>query len=274
MARPHLWRPVRCLGRFPHPRRGGDSFPSQFTRLTGTPTLNRGVGGQTSTQIRTRFFAEPELFGERAIFWVGRNNYFFPDAVKLDIAAMVAALTNDDFVILGVLNGDYNSNETKGALGYNVITGLNADLSAAYGEHFIDIRQILVDSYKTNSIGDIADNVAGLVPRSLRLDGIHLNRDGVAIVARTVADRFTVIVNSQRIELAGGSFNDVTGSFTLRWVSLKGVSYKIEKRASLEQSSWNTVVGAYPIGGAIDSITSFTDSNAGAIGLYRVSFSP
>jgi len=150
-------------------------------------------GGQTSTQIAARFFAEPDLFGDFALIWAGRNNYGERITVESDIASMVSSLTTPNYLILGVINGNYPSEYKGHNWGYLTMTGLNSDLAATYGSRFIDMRTILVNSYNPSSSQDLIDFSHDVVPSSLRTDRVHLNAAGYAIVAQTVYTAYTSV---------------------------------------------------------------------------------
>ena len=167
---------------------GGTPYPTQLATLRLGDTINnRGVGGETSTQILTRFLAEPARWGDFTIIWAGRNNvYTAPAVVQADIATMVSKLTTSNYLVLSVLNGNYGGYDSVGGAGYNLITGLNADLAATYGSKYIDIRRILVDSYNPSLPQDVSDFARDITPTSLRADNIHLNTAGYGIVASTV----------------------------------------------------------------------------------------
>jgi hypothetical protein len=167
---------------------GGTSWTQQFANLSGVTTLNRGVGGNTSTQIADRFLAEPSLFNNFTVIWAGRNNYSDPQTVESDIARMVSSLTTPNYLILGVINGNYGGYESVGAVGagYAFITGIDSYLATTYGNKFIDIRTTLVNSYNPLSAQDVSDFARDIVPSSLRSDAIHLNTAGYGIVANAV----------------------------------------------------------------------------------------
>ena len=171
---------------------GGVSWTSQFSTLSGFTTINRGVGGNTSTQIADRFFLEPSLHDNFTVIWAGRNNYTSPSTVLGDIAAMVQALNDDNFLVLGIINGNYGGYESVGGTGYNFITSIDQSLSATYGSRFVDIRTILVNS-GNGTEQDILDFNRDIVPSSLRSDDIHLNTLGYGIVAESVYIAYSAI---------------------------------------------------------------------------------
>lgn len=163
----------------------GDStrYPAVASALF-TPhraVANMGAGSETSTQIRTRFMADATLRRRTAWLWAGRNNYGDPATVKADIAAMIAALPHDRYLVGSILNGNYLPGEGLGGSNYSTITGLNAGLAALYGPRFVDIRGALINA--ADPVADAGDVLADIVPASLRTDNIHLNDAGYAVVA-------------------------------------------------------------------------------------------
>ena len=152
----------------------GMSYLEQFQTLSGQAIYKQGWGGSNSTWIKDQFLLQSSHWGDQyIIIWSGRNNYSSPATVKADIAAMVAHMTTTNYLVMGILNGNYAS-EFKGQSGYNTITTLNSDLAATYGNKFLDIRRILVDSYNPALTQDRIDFTNDIVPTSLRADNIHL----------------------------------------------------------------------------------------------------
>ena len=180
---------------------GNTSYPTQLTTLSGYAVYNGGVGGEGSTQIKTRMLAATDKHSWPTIIWAGRNNYTDPTTVKADIAAMVAALGHENYIILGVLNGDYGGYEILGGGGYIQITQLNSDLSTIYGSHFIDIRAYLVSQYDSGSPQDVTDHTNDTVPTSLRSDAIHLNTAGYLKVAQKIYDNIYILQSGSQTAL-------------------------------------------------------------------------
>lgn len=118
------------------------------------------------------------LRGRTAWIWSGRNNAHARQTVVADIAAMVAHLGHGRYLVGSVLNG---AGEGIGTGAYGAIAALNADLAAAHGIRFVDLRGALVAA--GDPVADAADIAADRVPASLRSDGVHLNDAGQAIVA-------------------------------------------------------------------------------------------
>lgn len=144
-----------------------------------------GVGGETSTQIRTRMVADLSKSGTYTIIWAGRNNFTSPTTVKADIAAMVASLTTTKYVVLSVLNGDFAS-EYSGAADYTTLTTLNNDLATIYAGHYVDVRAGLVAGFNAGIPQDVIDHGRDIPPSSLRSDTLHLNTAGYTLVANLV----------------------------------------------------------------------------------------
>jgi hypothetical protein len=134
------------------------------------------------------------MHGYPTIIWAGRNNYADPTTVKADIAAMVASLGHQNYLVLGILNGDY-ANEYSGQSSYVTLTTLNSDLSSIYGSHYIDIRAYLVAHYDSGITQDVIDYGRDIVPSSLRSDSLHLNTAGYALVAERVNEDVGILLN-------------------------------------------------------------------------------
>lgn len=152
---------------------------------------NGGVGGDTSSQILTRYLAADA--GYRAgtlLIWSGRNNYPDPVQVQADIAAMVAAHAaaggGTRYLVLSIINGDYPS-EYVGQSGWQQIVDLNAALLATYGTRFVDVRTPLVNAGAPSGITpNPTDYARDIPPSGVRADQIHLLNNGYGIVAAQV----------------------------------------------------------------------------------------
>lgn len=83
----------------------GVTYPNVLASLLNTTVFNGGVGGQTSSQILTRFQARPDLWGNFTVIWSGRNDVPF-STVLPNIQAIVNSLPSPQrFVVLSVLIG-------------------------------------------------------------------------------------------------------------------------------------------------------------------------
>ncbi|MEQ3625733.1 MAG: hypothetical protein ABNH26_03480 [Celeribacter sp.] len=129
----------------------------------GTVTLRPDTAGDTGT--RTLWI------------WAGRNNHDAPEAVKSDIAAMVAHAGHGHFLVGSVLTSTADTQAARQG-----IVDLNAELSAIYDTRFVDLMAAL-GAASDGGAEDSADIADDLVPRSLRSDAVHLNDAGYGIVA-------------------------------------------------------------------------------------------
>lgn len=173
---------------------GKKSYRTWFSELSGATVINKGVGGESSTQIRDRLIAPEaeELRKEFTIIWAGNNN---PDAtdkwVQRHIAQMIAALGHDNYLIIGVIN---RSTAPKDSTTWNNINIINADLKTTYGTRFVDVRPLLVSSYNPSIAQDVIDHENDVIPNSLRNDNIHLTTEGYRIVAQAVYSAYLTVI--------------------------------------------------------------------------------
>lgn len=127
-------------------------------------------------------FADPiEHQGDTAWLWLGRNGADPGRTVLDDVAAAVASLATDRYLV-----GSLLPDAAEGAAGLKVILAINADLKRQYGKRYVDILSPLLAG-GNGSEGDQSDVQAGIPPRSLRSDSIHPNDRGYAIVAHAFA---------------------------------------------------------------------------------------
>lgn len=218
---------------------GGTPYPTTLQSLTTFTVTNKGVGGDTSTQIKTRFLAEPANFGKSVIIWAGRNNYTDPTTVKADIASMVASLGHTRYLIVSVLNGDFGTYERIGGAGYIFITQLNADLKALYGDKYVEVREFLVSQHNQTA-QDLLDFADDIPPTSLRSDAIHLNSAGYTKVAEFLNKKLGILYNQDY------------------YLQSKDLAYY-----SVQNQNAITQTGSFKISGAgtVGSLTSLGDLN-------------
>lgn len=112
-----------------------------------------------------------------AWLWLGRNGASEGHEVVADIAATVAFLGHRRYLVGAVLPSA--SDDAEALAG---VSALNAALLVGHGSRFVDLVALLQMGHD-GSAEDLADVAAGLVPRSLRSDAIHLNDAGYASVA-------------------------------------------------------------------------------------------
>lgn len=166
----------------------GDSLTvnvdSAVDAQTSYKIYNGGVGGEDSAEIKTRFLAaSPERRREKVLIWVGTNGVYA--SVVADVAAMVAALDHDNYLIFPPMNGDYASHRIGGA-DHDTIVGIGTSLAAVYGDKYFDIRGYLVSLYDPGVPQDVIDFADDIVPSSLRVDNIHLTAAANNLVAAKI----------------------------------------------------------------------------------------
>lgn len=208
---------------------GDSTYLDNLSRLTGFKISNQGVSGETSTQIRTRFFANPQFWEYPTIIWVGRNNYLDTTTVKADIDAMIAALPHTDYLVMGVINSSWEPND--GNQNYAAIIAINNYLEATYGDHYIDIREYLVGQYDPTVGEDVSDNAASIPPSSLTSDVVHLNNTGYLKVAERITASINLLVpnsddkSNSYSRITGNAFNVPTSGFGIEMFNNGGRSY-------------------------------------------------
>lgn len=171
----------------------GQTYPAQLVAMwpRGRWYFNGGVGGDTSSQILTRYLAADASYqAGTLVIWSGRNNYNDAAQVKADIAAMVAAHAANGggsrYLVLSIINGDYGS-EYLGQSNWQLIVNLNADLATTYGERFVDVRGPLVQAGSPSGIApNPTDYAHDIPPSEIRTDNVHLTNSGYGIVAAEV----------------------------------------------------------------------------------------
>ena len=149
--------------------------------------LNRGIGGQTSTQIRDRCLANESMRDWLAVIWAGRNNAGAITTVQADVAAMVAHNTSGQYLVGGVTVSSISTSgggDSAWLLGQ--VATLNAALQATYGERFVDMQAALVAAGDPLDAADAADIAQNRTPWSVTTDGLHLNAAGNAAIAAAV----------------------------------------------------------------------------------------
>lgn len=191
---------------------GSSDWLAQHRAALSVPyitTDNRGVGGETSSQVYTRFQANPRLWGYNTTIWVGRNGYLGGIAqVKADIAAMVAAIGHTRYRVCEVLPKDDGTEET-GMANRTLLNQLNADLASIYGARYVPLLSAMqnddgvpwVDGTPVGTT-DASDVAVGLVPDSLRVDNTHLTQGAALINGRRSGN--TRVKDQLVASIAGG----------------------------------------------------------------------
>ena len=159
----------------------------ELAAALGVEVHNAGVGSTTSSEISAALLAYPDK-ARSFVIWAGHNNFRQPDQVLADVAAMVAAVGHERYVVVGMVYAD-RPDEYVGGVDRATKAGINATLSAAYRGRYVDAPGLLA-ARNSGDAQDRQDVANGVTPTSLRApgDGIHINRLGAQIVAAEVAD--------------------------------------------------------------------------------------
>jgi hypothetical protein len=94
-----------------------------------------------------------------------------------DIAAIVARSPDGRYLVAGFTTSGEQSDKSIAAL-----LGINQKVREIYGSKFVDILPDLLAA-SDGSPGDEDDVARGIVPRSLRVDDVHLTDKGYGIAA-------------------------------------------------------------------------------------------
>lgn len=170
---------------------GAPGFPKFATDAYGPARtfINKGIGGNTSTQIKDRLLAaSAEDKARLTVLWMGHNDAQFPDTVKANIQASVAALGHTRFLLLTILVGGTPGDSAPGGELNERCKVINDWILASYPQNSYDINAFLL-TQGDGSAQDNADTAAGIIPASLRSDVIHLSVRGSTLVAEQVTER-------------------------------------------------------------------------------------
>lgn len=175
----------------------GDSIlTTRFQNISNMYAYNRGVGGETSTQIKTRFLAQPELRDRIQVFSAGRNNFNQTQIVLADIREMVDSVKkrHNRYVVLSVPNG---GGEPSGGTQYNQIKAINDSLAIEYGEHYLDWRAYIVSQYDPSIPADVTNHSQDIPPLSKRNDSLHFNNRGQDLQAKFIYNRLNFLFGKE-----------------------------------------------------------------------------
>lgn len=152
-------------------RANDDSYT--FTRDTPGVPVSVGKKLAFAPDIGTHGF-------DTWLIFMGANNITRPDEIKRDIAAAVNAMKPIDkrFLVMTPVTGDsrYVAN----------CEDIEDWASQTYGDRVLKIREFSFQ-FNDGSPGDLADVAAGIIPRSLRIDGIHFTTFFHGKIAELVA---------------------------------------------------------------------------------------
>jgi len=177
-----LYQSVEAL----HGANGAIGLHGTLAGVEGTLTTDGGTrhlftrshaGDAAAVAYATPFHPSDATAGQIQWLWAGRNNAVTPETVLADIAAMTANASGGRYLIGSILPSATDTPETR-----QTIAALNTALATLYATHFVDLHAALAAA-ANQTTEDQQDIAAGLVPRSLRADALHLNDQGYAIAA-------------------------------------------------------------------------------------------
>lgn len=199
----------------------GVTYPGVLGTLfsPGISINNQGVGGNTSTQIATRFAADLPYTAQKInVIWSGRNNFANSAQVQADIAAQVAAAPNSKALVLSIIPASTETAPNKAA-----IAALNSALQTTYGSKansdYLDVWSLLVAAYNPVNGVDVIDHTANVPPFTLRaveisgtIVGAINNTDTVFTTSVAVPSGFVLTVGTEYIYIAAASGTSVTSA--------------------------------------------------------------
>ncbi len=179
-----------------HPN--GVPIAQWLTNISGYDVVSFSIPGQSSTQIKNRLLADiaadPLKRFNSFIFEMGENNLGDRPTVEADIAAAVAAIGHNRYLITSV-PGQSSSTFWKGAPERNGLDTLNAHLQATYGVRYADVFTGLVEAYNPEIPQDVVDYSHKIPPTSLMAPGdvVHYNDLGYKVWAAAVAPKMYLL---------------------------------------------------------------------------------
>lgn len=159
-----------------------------FGNLYGKSMVANGVGGDSSTMIKDRMTLSTTTATDIVIIEAGINNWYDPVTVKADIAAMVATIPHDHYLVSAVVGRNDNVDFQIGGSAWNTIVTLNADLAALYPNNFVDIRRALIDAYDPGIPAEVAAHDLDITTTRLQGDGLHPTDDGQYAICGAIWD--------------------------------------------------------------------------------------
>jgi lysophospholipase L1-like esterase len=141
------------------------------------------IGPAVACPPDSRFVPDDATAMRRRVTWIWAGNVGIDadgngvDAALAALSSMTGYLGHGRYLVAGALSA---SSDSAGKIAAR--TAFNAALSTAYGARYVDLPGALRTA-NDGSANDLLDIAAGYVPRSLRVDELHLNDAGYAIVA-------------------------------------------------------------------------------------------
>jgi hypothetical protein len=177
-------------------------------------------GSYSPAEVSIRTRTEHERW--TTVTWMGNNNYTQTDRIQSDVVQATRQQTpcHRRTLHLGIVNGDWPERWNTGA-NYACFTNYNAWLTSTWPDASLDIRSFLISRYDPTAEQDVLDLERDVIPRSLRVDGIHLNAKGNQLVATQVKqwlDRQPA--NTIEVWNAGDGALEFSSSSDVPWLRL------------------------------------------------------
>jgi hypothetical protein len=152
--------------------------PGTIQGVHGVVTYNSASSGYVFTRSTAgsavpasgsqQFVVDTPYANYLPVFWEGHNNFGAPSQIIADLKAQIATVPpGQDYLVLSMTN-DEKSSEWAGGTNYNLMMSDNQQMQALAGSHYLDIHEILVNSYDPTQAYDVTDFNKDEVPTSLR----------------------------------------------------------------------------------------------------------
>jgi len=144
---------------------GTVTYDAKDTIYTFTPST--ALASPVSAPGSPQFVVDTPYANWLPVIWAGRDNYSDTTQILSDVAAMVATIPpGQNYLVLSLtpISGPY---EWPGSPSYEILVADNTQLSAVYGTHYLDVWQLLVNSYDPSLVTDVSDYQHYDVPTSL-----------------------------------------------------------------------------------------------------------
>lgn len=186
-------------------------FASGYTTTAVPPFL-------TSTQQKNYLLANTYKSGDLTVFEnIGRQDFTNGSTdtatILANIAAMVASLHSDKYLIYSTFNGDTTS-EYSGQPTYNLIIAFNNRLAAIYGTHYYDLRAYIVSLYNPALPADVIAHTNDCPPPSLLNSVYQLNTTGYNYVQGNLATKIPLLRGTSNLLVGVQNNSDMFSAST------------------------------------------------------------
>lgn len=188
--------------------------------LQGATVINRGVNSTTTANILTDLQNNVISPSTKSFVLLGGRNDINQgialSTTQANISGIVNYFGSSKYLILTVPYQDDADPAINLPSTVAATQAVNNWLLSAYPGHVININTILAANADPASVGDATDVSGNITPRSLRLDGLHLNPVGNSILAQSTLQQLSVLTPSSRPLIEPKSLGYFFGSAALR----------------------------------------------------------